>query len=163
MYILSCIYNLLRRGTSGKYGKPLWLTEFACADSTERKNMSGQMQYMAEAVPQLEADPTVARYAWFSYNFELGPSGINEASLLTDGRLNALGELYYSFWGNATVPEWAACSRPMASDGNRPLVSNAGQDLLSESPAKAARAPQMNVYVCLLAVQIAGLQFLTTL
>jgi hypothetical protein len=42
-----------------KYGKPLWLTEFACADSIERIDQAGQLEYMAEAIPALEADKDV--------------------------------------------------------------------------------------------------------
>lgn len=45
-----------------KYGKPLWLTEFANPDA---KNPSQQAQSMQEMVAYLEADPAVERYAWF--------------------------------------------------------------------------------------------------
>jgi hypothetical protein len=47
-------------------------------------------------------------YAWFSYDFA-GPVGTFEADILTDGELNDLGELYYSFGGNAT-DSWDVCA-----------------------------------------------------
>lgn len=45
-----------------KYGKPLWLTEFA---DGEAKTAEQQARFMQEAVTYLEADPAVERYAWF--------------------------------------------------------------------------------------------------
>ncbi len=47
-----------------KYGKPIWLTEFACGDDASRKT-TGQGAYMNEAVPLLEGRADVFRYAWF--------------------------------------------------------------------------------------------------
>ncbi|CAK9026693.1 unnamed protein product [Durusdinium trenchii] len=51
------------------FGKPMWITEIACSDpaSPERLSAEGQMAYMREAIPLLEADEDVAKYAWFSY------------------------------------------------------------------------------------------------
>eukprot|EP01047_Picozoa_sp_COSAG01_P081654 COSAG01_NODE_16367_length_1242_cov_1.634296_1_plen_380_part_10 len=89
-----------------KYNRPLWLTEFACADSSERKNQTGQMAYMKEVIPHLEADPQIYRYAWFSHDFALGPPGQNEASLVRDGSLTALGQLYGSLAGAKLPPQW---------------------------------------------------------
>jgi hypothetical protein len=49
-----------------KFGKPLWLTEFACGDNAARKDtVEGQLAFMDEAVPLLEARDDVFRYAWF--------------------------------------------------------------------------------------------------
>lgn len=45
-----------------KYGKPLWLTEFANGDA---RTPEQQATFMQEAVTYLEADPAVERYAWF--------------------------------------------------------------------------------------------------
>lgn len=45
-----------------KYGKPLWLTEFA---NGEARTAAQQAEFMQEAVTYLEADPAVERYAWF--------------------------------------------------------------------------------------------------
>ena len=41
------------------FGKPLWLTEFACMDTVARQPQSGQMEYLREAIPMLESDPDV--------------------------------------------------------------------------------------------------------
>jgi len=86
------------------FGKPLWLTEFACAEggdlNTGRLSAEGQMTYMREAIPMLERDPDVEMYAWFSY-FEdewLHSSTPGDAGLVhADGSLSQLGELYTSF------------------------------------------------------------------
>ena len=108
-----------------KYNRPLWLTEFACADSVERKSAAGQMEYMEEVIPALEADPDVARYAWFSYDFQLGPAGTNEASLLSaDGTLNELGRKYHSIGGNTTTPDWA--DQPGCHSGSNRSHSGGG-------------------------------------
>ena len=69
-------------------GSPIWLTEFACAYGGDT-SAAGQEAYMREAVPILEADSDVFRYAWFS------GSPIPQARLLTDqGELTALGQVY---------------------------------------------------------------------
>jgi len=74
-----------------KYAKPIWLTEFACQDDTNRRSVQGQMAYMKEAIPELEKDADIYRYAWFSYNF----AGC-DAELIHDGQLTALGKVYAS-------------------------------------------------------------------
>ncbi len=66
----------------------IWLTEFACAYGGDT-SAAGQEQYMRQAVPILENDPDVYRYAWFS-----GPS-IAAAQLIgNDGTLTHLGQVY---------------------------------------------------------------------
>jgi hypothetical protein len=93
------------------FGKPLWLTEFACSDAStpERLDASGQMAYMREAVPLLEQDPDVAYYAWFSYFGDEWEEAIwegtnGDAGLVNpDGSLSELGALYGSF--ATTLPE----------------------------------------------------------
>jgi hypothetical protein len=75
-------------GEFKRFGRPIWLTEFACAYGGDT-SVAGQEQYMREAVPILEDDPDVYRYAWFS------GSPIPEAELLTDqGALTPLGQAY---------------------------------------------------------------------
>jgi hypothetical protein len=46
-----------------QFGKPIWVTEISC-DGTHP--VADQKAYMQKAVPFLEGDPHVARYAWFS-------------------------------------------------------------------------------------------------
>jgi hypothetical protein len=45
------------------FGKPIWLTEFSCDGS---HSVADQKAYMEAAVPWLEANAHVERYAWFS-------------------------------------------------------------------------------------------------
>jgi hypothetical protein len=73
-----------------QFGKPIWLTEFACAYDGDT-SPAGQEAYMREALPLLEADPQVARYSWFS-----GDQLPNARLLNSDGSLTSLGQLYTS-------------------------------------------------------------------
>jgi hypothetical protein len=83
-----------------KYGKPIWLTEFACGDDASRKGTAqGQLAYMDEAVPLLEGRADVFRYAWF-----IGRTSPVDASWPVDllgatGELTALGEEYVGLAG----------------------------------------------------------------
>lgn len=47
-----------------KYGLPLWLTEFSCADDPTLTSEAGQRAYLPEALLLLELHPSVERYAW---------------------------------------------------------------------------------------------------
>jgi hypothetical protein len=69
-----------------QFGKPIWLTEFAC-DGTH--SVAEQQAYMEAAVPYLEGNPNVFRYSWFS------SSNIASALLENpDGSPTALGTTY---------------------------------------------------------------------
>jgi hypothetical protein len=69
-----------------QFGKPLWLTEFACDTS---HSVADQKAYMQAAVPYLESNPNVFRYAWFS------AKPIPNAQLTnSDGTLTDLGTTY---------------------------------------------------------------------
>jgi len=75
-------------GELAKFGRPVWLTELACAYGGDR-SVAGQERYMREAIPVLENDANVFRYSWFS------ASPIPEARLFDDaGKLSALGRVY---------------------------------------------------------------------
>jgi hypothetical protein len=69
-----------------QFGKPIWLTEFSCdGNATEAQ----QEAYMRAAIPYLESNPRVFRYAWFS------ASPIPNAQLVNaDGSPTALGQVY---------------------------------------------------------------------
>jgi hypothetical protein len=71
-----------------QFGKPIWLTEFAC-DGTH--SVTEQEAYMKAAVPYLEGNPHVFRYAWFSAS-AIAPAVLTNA----DGSLTALGQTYVS-------------------------------------------------------------------
>jgi hypothetical protein len=71
-----------------QFGRPLWVTELGC-DATH--SAADQQAYMEAAVPYLESNPDVVRYAWFS------AMPIPSAQLTNaDGSLTALGSTYVS-------------------------------------------------------------------
>jgi hypothetical protein len=75
-----------------QFGKPIWVTEFSCDSS---HSAADQLAYMQAAVPYLENNPHVYRYAWFS------ASGIPNAQLANaDGSLTPLGAAYVSLPAN---------------------------------------------------------------
>jgi hypothetical protein len=76
-----------------KYGKPIWVTEFASWD--DPVDYAGVVQYMKDAIPYLESDTIIFRYSWFATRV-----GINHnLDLLgANGELTKLGKLY------ATMP-----------------------------------------------------------
>jgi hypothetical protein len=69
-----------------QFGKPIWVTEFSC-DATH--SVADQKAYMQAAVPYLESNPHVMRYAWF--NAKPIPNG---ELVNADGSLNDLGATY---------------------------------------------------------------------
>jgi hypothetical protein len=69
-----------------QFGKPIWLTEFACDKS---RSVAEQKAFMQAAVPYLEGNANVMRYAWFS------AKPIPNAVLTnSDGSLTDLGATY---------------------------------------------------------------------
>lgn len=87
-------------GQFAQFGRPIWLTEFACAYGGDR-SVEGQEKYMRAAIPVLESDANVFRYAWFS------AAPIPEAQLLDEqGKLNALGRVYVG------LPHGQSCPSP---------------------------------------------------
>jgi len=74
-----------------QFGKPIWLTEFSCDASA---SVADQEAYMRAAVPYLEQNPHVYRYAWFSAD------PIPNAKVMNnDGSPNALGDVYRTLPG----------------------------------------------------------------
>lgn len=123
LHVFSCYANGLKYHLDRYrvFGKPMWVTEIACSDphSPERLSAEGQMAYMKEAIPLLEADEDVAMYAWFSYfkdewahpivDGENGDAGL----IHPNGTLTNLGKLFETFAAgsnlteiNITIPEW---------------------------------------------------------
>jgi hypothetical protein len=74
-----------------QFGKPIWLTEFACDNS---HSVADQTAYMQSAVKYLEGNAHVARYSWF--NASAIPNALLENS---DGSLTPLGQTYVSLPG----------------------------------------------------------------
>jgi hypothetical protein len=75
-------------GLFDKFNKPVWVTEFNQSPSA---SVDAAAQYMRAAVPLLENDPRVFRYAWF-----LGRGGSATTNLFGDqaGVLTNLGNVY---------------------------------------------------------------------
>jgi hypothetical protein len=71
-----------------KFGKPIWLTEFSCDPS---HSAADNKAFMQMAIPWLESNPNIFRYAWFSV-----PGGDTPAAVLQnpDGSLTDLGKTY---------------------------------------------------------------------
>jgi hypothetical protein len=77
-----------------QFGRPIWLTEFACAIGGDT-SVAGQQTYMRAAIPYLESSPHVFRYSWFS----AGP--LPNARLINDdGSPTALGLTYVDLDGD---------------------------------------------------------------
>lgn len=74
-----------------KYGKPIWLTEFACEFSPVPSE-NAQIILMNDMCNYMEADPLVERYAWFILRG--GPSSVNNALANNQAQLTLLGNLY---------------------------------------------------------------------
>jgi PKD repeat protein len=72
-----------------KYGKPIWVTEFAYWDPTA--SATSKQTYLQQAVSAFENDPDIFRYSWFQ-----GRSAANSTIniLGADGTLTALGSAY---------------------------------------------------------------------
>ena len=71
-----------------QFDKPIWLTELSCDPTASEAQ---QEAYMRAAIPYLEGNPHVFRYAWFS------ASPIPNAQLVnSDGTPTALGQVYIS-------------------------------------------------------------------
>jgi hypothetical protein len=95
----TCRGEFLRQHLEGveAFGKPVWLTEFACGD-IPNASVEDQALLLREALPLLEGDPQVERYAWFTGR----ATNVSNASLLDgDGELTALGKQYVSAAGDA--------------------------------------------------------------
>jgi hypothetical protein len=81
------------RGNPGmaKYGKPIWLTEFAMLGGGCATTAAAESTYMTAALQYLESEPAVARYAWFTGRSTSSP----QLNLLgASGQLTALGQQY---------------------------------------------------------------------
>ncbi len=94
-------------GEFERYGRPIWLTEWASWDEGGPAYVGEQMDYLAETVRWLEDNGNVFRYSWFIGRWE-GKDAFPFIDILDlDGELTPLGGLYTSIPSNAfyyTVP-----------------------------------------------------------
>lgn len=79
--------------------KPIWLTELACGDGADR-SLAKQKTYMQSAIPYLESEPQVAKYAWFADQNAVPNVALTDAS----GALTELGQLYISLSSSSGCP-----------------------------------------------------------
>jgi len=102
--------NVVDMNIYRKYGKKLWLTEFCGWEDLQKRTPSPELQawYLSQAVVYLEADPLVARYAWYlpkghvaATNPPTGSAGVNpfhnlitEVNEGTTPELTDLGIIY---------------------------------------------------------------------
>lgn len=77
-----------------KYGKPIWLTEFACWDQPSI-TLDMQKSYMMGAIDYLESDTMIFRYSWF--NGRSGAYPYLDLYKSQAGQLTDLGKLYVNF------------------------------------------------------------------
>jgi len=104
--------------TFKKYGKPLWLTEFACADNPKAipgngggsKAWNWECAYMKGVVPYLMSEPSVAKFSWFS----ISSSYTGESNLVTAGKLTQLGECYNNLIGGNLMANQSAVQEQVA-------------------------------------------------
>ena len=82
-------------GEFKRYGKPIWLTEFAgWEENGNIGSVEDQIDYLIGAVNFLENDTSVFRYAWFIGRYD-GIENYPYIDLLgANGELTALGEVY---------------------------------------------------------------------
>lgn len=72
-----------------KYGKPIWLTEF-CPWNGSGESVNSQIAYMSAALPYLEKDPLVERYAWFIPRYY----GYPYMALISEYELSDVGKVF---------------------------------------------------------------------
>ena len=76
-----------------KYGKPIWVTEFANWDNGV--TAENQKSYLAGTTNFLERDPDVFRYSWFMGRTSGGITTYPYLDLYgSDGKMTALGQIY---------------------------------------------------------------------
>lgn len=116
-----------------RYGKPIWLTEFCAWDGIEQTaTPTIQQNFMRHALPMLDGDPWVYRYAWFIAR----SSGIPFNSLLAgDGELTPLGYIY--------------TGQPVPEDPNQIRVTLSVVDRTRGVVTSSALWPEQSVYTWL--------------
>jgi len=105
------------------FGKPLWITEFACLGGMPCGE-EGNMEIMKKVTPYLDASDVVFRYAWFSVNRE--PNNTNEvewskikkSTCLNNSRLEnakSVGDCYRH------ASQSSKCNRPFFFSYNKKI------------------------------------------
>ncbi|SFB40260.1 Glycosyl hydrolase catalytic core [Amycolatopsis marina] len=83
------------RAVHERYGKPIWLTEYALIDFTHGTprypTEEEQVAFVKNSTAMLQGLPFVERYAWFTLSTATAPTGLYD-----DARANASGTAYRS-------------------------------------------------------------------
>lgn len=95
-------YIKILQDVYARYGKPIWITEFAVRDDNTGGNPANNiytpemiLAFMENLLPQLEALPFVFRYAWFNPSPTM--AGLWPCALFNqNGSLTILGDYYKS-------------------------------------------------------------------
>ena len=84
-----------------RYGKPIWVTEWAAIDGGGAPNLQSQMSFLSDTTRWLERNDSVFRYSWFIARSRQGyaQSPFNDI-LMGDGTLAPLGKIYTSIPSN---------------------------------------------------------------
>ena len=72
---------------SDRYGKKIWLTEFARRNT---HNETEVIEFIQEFLPRLEWADFIWKYSWFLIRYYEGDTGDDTASFWIDGTINTL-------------------------------------------------------------------------
>lgn len=76
---------------SSTFNKPLWISEFNCGNGSRNASAAAHLAWMEVALPLLDQDARVERYAWMSARDVKVPGA---ALISPEGQLTLLGERY---------------------------------------------------------------------
>ena len=104
---------------SYRYGKPVWVTEWAGNGGGGGPNWPetavDHIQFLADTTRWLESEDNVYRYAWFVGRNKEGVGNFPHNGLLAEnGATTALGEVYLLFQATATNTQLRSISLPLA-------------------------------------------------
>lgn len=81
-------------GALKAFGKPIWVTEFNCGNGMRNASAAEHLAWMKEALPVLDGDEGVARYAWMASRDVHIPGAALFTGTPDAPRLTELGALY---------------------------------------------------------------------
>jgi beta-glucanase (GH16 family) len=130
--------------TYQKYGKPIWITEFGCADWTQNtfsgNSATAKAQvsaFMVAVLPALDSRSYVERYAWFPFDDTDQWGGASGLYDVGTGELNQLG-LQYRSLGNP-----AGYILPQL-DGYKPVTDFPQDSIVDDTTGVITRPSQTN-------------------
>jgi hypothetical protein len=130
--------------TYQEYGKPIWITEFGCADWTQNtfsgNSATAKAQvsaFMAAVLPALDSRPYVERYAWFPFDDTDQWGGASGLYDVGTGALDPLGLQYRSLGDPAgyILPQL---------DGSKPITDYPQDSIVNDTTGVITRPTQTN-------------------